>query len=394
MSKQDPMQFFPPLAPASARQDSARHDVVVVGASAGGVEALAELAAGLPAGLPAAILIVLHMPAYGHSVLPHILGRRGPLLAAQPEDGEIIRMGRIYVARPDHHLLVRDGRILLTRGPAENNSRPAIDALFRSAARAYGSRVIGVVLSGTLDDGTAGLQAIHMRGGKTLVQDPAEAMFAGMPRSAVENVAVDAVQPLAALTETLVHLVGQPAVQKGTLVTPEQNTGAAAQNGSSGPSTEAAAALETDILEEDVAVSEMDLDKLNGRTEGRPSGFSCPDCHGVLWEISEGDLIRYRCRVGHAFSPESLFASQSEGLEEALWAALRALEESAALADRLQSRSADRGHVLSAQRFAEQALDARTRAAVIHNVLVSGQIIAAPSSSVPLGQAEEAEAAL
>ena len=327
--------------PASAPMPaSARHDIVVVGASAGGVEALADFVAGLPAGLPAAVLVVLHMPAYGHSVLADILSRRGPLPAAQPEDGEIIRAGRIYVARPDHHLLVRGGRISLTHGPAENNHRPAIDALFRSAARAYGARVVGIVLTGTLDDGTAGLQAIKMHGGRALVQDPHEALFPGMPRSAIENVAVDAVLPVAGLAETVTRWAGTSLSEQ----------------------EKAAANLDDANLEEDVAVSEMDLDKLERRTEGKPSGFSCPDCHGVLWEISEGSITRYRCRVGHAYSPESLFAAQSEGLEEALWTALRALEESAALAERLQSRSAEHGHVLSAQRFAEQARDARSRA--------------------------------
>ena len=332
-----------------------RHDIIVVGASAGGVEALADFAGRLPADLPAAVFIVLHMPAYGHSVLPDILNRRGPLPAVHPKDGEKIRPGHIYVALPDHHPLVKGDRISLTRCPAENNHRPAIDALFRAAARAYGPRVVGVVLTGTLDDGTAGLQAIKMRGGLALVQDPAEALFAGMPRSAIENVAVDAVRPIAGLTELVVRLAGEPAAQEG-LPVPFQ-------------------------LEEDVEVAEMRLDVLEGRREGKPSGFSCPECHGVLWEIPEGDLIRFRCRVGHAYSPESLFASQSEGLEEALWAALRALEESAALAERLQARSFDRGHVLSAQRFAEQALDARSRADIIHKALTGGQIIARPDPS-------------
>ena len=351
----DPSAFVPVIHAAPP------HDIVVVGASAGGVEALASFASRLPAGLPAAVLIVLHMPAYGHSVLPDILNRRGPLPASHAKDGEPIHPGRIYVAPPDHHLLVRDGHILLTRGPAENNHRPAVDALFRAAARAYGSRVVGIILSGTLDDGTAGLQAVKMRGGIALVQDPNEAMFSGMPRSAMENVAVNAIQPLAALAATVVRLAGT-AAQEGFPVPPEPVM----------PNSE-------EDLEEDVAVAEMHLDALEDRAEGKPSGFSCPDCHGVLWEIVEGELIRFRCRVGHAFSPESLFASQSASLEEALWVALRALEESAALAERLQVRSSERGHSLSAQRFAEQAHDARTRAGVIHGALTGGQIIANPS---------------
>jgi two-component system chemotaxis response regulator CheB len=346
---------------------SERRDIIVVGASAGGVEALAEFAAHLPAHLPVAVFIVLHMPAYGHSVLPEILNRRGPLPAAHPQEGEVIQPGHIYVALPDHHLLMKAGHILLTRGPAEHTHRPAIDTLFRSAARAYGPRVVGVVLSGTLDDGTAGLQAIKMRGGLALVQDPAEAMFAGMPQSAIESVAVDAVQPIAELVKTLARLAGTPTAQENPPVTPNQ--------------------------EEDVTVSEMNLDTLDTRMEGKPSGFSCPDCHGVLWEISEGELVRFRCRVGHAFSPDSLLASQSESLEEALWAALRALEESAALAERLQSRSAERGHVLSAQRFSAQAQDARARAATIFEALTGGQIISrpAPYADTSLPSAAEAD---
>ncbi len=341
------------------------HDIVVVGASAGGVEALVELAGLLPAGLPAAVLVVLHMPAYGHSVLPDILSRRGPLPAKHAVNGEPIRTGRIYVAPPDHHLMVRDGSILLTRGPAENNHRPAVDALFRAAARAYGPRAVGIVLTGTLDDGTAGLQSIKSRGGLALVQDPNEALFTGMPVSAIENVAVDEIATIAGLARTVVRLAGENKAgenKAGVQVQHEQ----AAQKGVPVVSE----------LEEDVAAAESDLSRLEGRTEGRPSGFSCPDCHGVLWEISEGELIRYRCRVGHAFSPQSLLAAQSENLEEALWTALRALEESAAMAERLQARAAERGHKLSAQQFGHQAQDARHRARIVHDVLQGGQVIA------------------
>ena len=336
------------------------HDIVVVGASAGGVEALGELAAALPLGLPAAVLVVLHMPAYGHSVLPEILSRRGPLPAKHAADGEPLLTGRIYVAPPDHHLLVQGGKISLTRGPAENNHRPAIDALFRSAARAYGPRTVGIVLTGTLDDGTAGLQSIKSRGGMALVQDPNEALFTGMPISAIENVAVDKIETIAELAKTVTRLAGtnkagsrmedEQTAQKEIPVTPE--------------------------LEEDVAVAAMDLSRLDNRTEGKPSGFSCPDCHGVLWEIEEGELTRYRCRVGHAYSPQSLLASQSANLEDALWTALRALEESAAMAERLQARAAERGHTLSAQQFGAQSKDARHRAQIIHDVLQGGQVIA------------------
>ena len=346
------------------------HDIIVVGASAGGVEALADLASRLPADLPAAVFVVLHVPAYGTSVLPTILSRRGPLPARHPDDGEEIRRGRVYVAPPDHHLMLRDGRISLTRGPAENGHRPAVDTLFRSAARSYGSRVAGVVLTGALDDGTAGLQAVKMRGGVTLAQDPDEALFASMPRSAIENVDVDFVQPLAEIAATLTRLAHLPASQKGTAmaVNIENNT-------------------ERQRLETETEIAALNLDAIETPRDGLPSVFSCPDCHGVLWEIREGELTRFRCRVGHAFSPGSLLASQSDMLEEALWVALRALEENAALAERLAERADGRGHSQSAARFGEQAADARHRAAVIRQALVGGQIIA--NSGPPFAERNE-----
>lgn len=182
------------------------HDIVVVGASAGGVETLIKLVKDLPADMPAALFVVLHVPAYGTSVLPDILGRRGPLPALHPADGQAIEPGRIYVAPPDRHLVLYQGRIRLTRGPHENGVRPAVDTLFRSAARAYGPRVVGVVLSGMLDDGTAGAQAIKMRGGQVIVQDPNEALFSGMPRHALEHAKTDFVLPVAQIAPALAHL--------------------------------------------------------------------------------------------------------------------------------------------------------------------------------------------
>ena len=321
------------------------HDIIVVGASAGGVEALGELVSRLPADLPAAVFVVLHIPAYGVSVLPGILSRRGPLPAAHPNDGETIRHGCIYVAPPDHHLLVeKDGTVRLTRGPHENGHRPAVDTLFRSAARTYGPRVIGVVLTGTLDDGTAGLQAIKRRGGLAVVQDPEEALFASMPRSAIESVPVDTVALLAEIGPILDRLARSPAPAESE-------------------------APVTSELEDEVKVAEFDIIKLETRQNGKPSSYACPDCHGVLWEVEEDSLLRFRCRVGHAFSPESLLASQSDALEDALWVALRALEESAALAERLSERAGGRGHSLAADRFAQQATDAHQRAATIREAL-------------------------
>jgi two-component system, chemotaxis family, protein-glutamate methylesterase/glutaminase len=320
------------------------HDIVVVGASAGGVEALADLAVSLPPDLPAAVFVVLHVPSTGTSALPGILSRHGPLPAAHVKDGEPIERGRIYVTPPDHHVLLRSGHMHLARGPRENGHRPAVDPLFRSAAREYGTRVIGVVLSGTLDDGTAGLAAIKARGGLAVVQEPADALYPNMPASALEHVRVDHVQPAAAIGELLGRLSVEPA-------------------------GEASPAAPAD-MEVEVDVEGFSLEAIEGEHPGKPSGFSCPDCNGVLREIQDGELERFRCRVGHAWSPESLLTQQSEALEAALWIALRSLEERAALARKLAEPARRRGHRITAGRFAEQAAEAQQAARLVRNLLL------------------------
>jgi two-component system chemotaxis response regulator CheB len=320
------------------------HDIVVVGASAGGVEALVGLAASLPADLPAAVFVVLHVPSTGNSALPDILRRHGPLPAGHVKDGEPIEPGRVHVAPPDHHLLVRTGHVHLARGPRENGHRPAVDPLFRSAAHEYATRVIGVVLSGALDDGTAGLAAIKSRGGLAVVQDPSDALHPGMPTSAIEHVEVDHVVPIAAMGPLLARLAAQPAAQPP------------------GPAP-------TDLKVE-VEVEGFSLEAMEGEHPGQPSGFSCPDCNGVLWGIDDGGLERFRCRVGHAWSPESLLTRQSEALEAALWIALRSLEERAALARRLAEPARRRGHTITATRFEEQATEVQQAARVVRNLLV------------------------
>jgi two-component system chemotaxis response regulator CheB len=319
------------------------HDIVVVGASAGGVEALADLAGSLPADLPAAVFVVLHVPAAVTSALPDILSRQGPLPASHVKDGEQIEPGRIYVAPPDHHLLLRSGHVHLRRGPRENGHRPAVDPLFRSAAREYASRVIGVVLSGALDDGTAGLVAIKARGGLAVVQEPADALYTGMPGSALEHVQVDHVLPVASMGPLLARLAKEPAADA--------------------PPAPA-------VMNVEVEVEGFSLEAMEGEHPGKPSGFSCPDCNGVLWEIQDGQLVRYRCRVGHAWSPESLLTQQSEGLEAALWIALRSLEERAALSKRLAEPARRRGHSITATRFEEQAAEAQEAARLVRRLLL------------------------
>jgi two-component system, chemotaxis family, protein-glutamate methylesterase/glutaminase len=341
------------------------HDIVVVGASAGGVEALSQLVRGLPPEIPAAIFVVLHTPPSGTSVLPRILSRAGRLPAAHARNGEPIETGRIYVAPPDHHLLLQRGFVRLARGPRENSNRPAVDPLFRTAARAYGGRVVGVVLSGTLDDGTAGLIAIKRRGGVAVVQDPNDALFSGMPHSAIDNVEVDHVVPIAFMADLLDKLAREPVEEAGEEAVP-------------------------DDMEKEAAIEAFDLAAIeNHERPGIPSTYACPECGGTLWELEEGELTRFRCRVGHAFSPDSLLAEQSDALETALWSAFRALEETAALAERMALRAKERDRPYGAERFNDQARDARERAALIREVLLKGQIDAA---SVTRSSSSESEA--
>jgi two-component system chemotaxis response regulator CheB len=233
----------------------------------------------------------------------------------------------------------------VVRGPRENRSRPAVDPLFRTAARAYGPRVIGVVLTGALDDGTSGLYAIKERGGLAVVQDPNEALYAGMPRSALRNVAVDYRLPVAEIGALLARLAHEPAPPESEFPVPE--------------------ALE---IEARIAEREMGSMEANEML-GTPSAFACPDCHGTLWEMRDGELIRYRCRVGHAYSLENMLAEHSESVEDALWAALRALEESAGLIRQLETQARSKRLLLVAERYAGRAQEREEHAAVLRELL-------------------------
>ena len=323
------------------------HDIIGIGASAGGVEALSRIVCGLPPDLSASIFIVLHVSPNSPSLLPVILNRNGPLHAAHAQDGEAIRRGCIYVAPPDHHLLVKRGYLRVTRGPRENSSRPAIDPLFRTAALAYSERVVGVVLSGNLDDGTAGLGAIKARGGLTIVQDPADALYPGMPRSAIERVAVDHVVPLADLPALLVQLVSEPAAGDRAEPIPEDED------------TE----FEADIAEMDPAPDP------SGAIPGAPAGFGCSECGGSQYALSDGEILHFRSRVGHAWSPDTLLAEQSEALEAVLWTALPSLEEQAALSGDLTARMLRRDSPNTAARFEAQEITARRNAEFVRSVL-------------------------
>ena len=336
--------------------------VVVVGASAGGVEALRELAAALPADLSACVLVVLHVPAASRSALPLILDRAGPLVARHAVHGEELKAGEILVAPPDHHVVVLGDRLALTHGPHENGHRPAVDVLFRSAAHSHGARVLAIVLSGSLDDGAAGMVAVTSRGGTGVVQDFDEALYPGMPMSAARVADAAHVVPLADMPKVLAEWlpVVPPAV-----------------NG------EPTRLMETETEMADLNPSAMhDLDR-----PGAPAGFGCPDCAGSLFEIEEGRLLRFRCRVGHAWSPESLLERQGMALEGALWMALRSLEEKAALNTQLGQRAHEVGHERSAARFSTNASDALAAAEHVRRLVE--EIGSRPGGHVPMEAALE-----
>jgi two-component system chemotaxis response regulator CheB len=320
--------------------------LVVVGASAGGVEALQRFVRALPGDFAAPVLVVLHASPTGRSYLPEILSRAGKLPAVHALDGAPLDPGRIYVAPPDSHLLVADGRMALAKGPRENGHRPAIDPLFRTAADAYHGHVAGVVLSGTLDDGTVGLHCIKQAGGATLVQDPDDALYRDMPENAIAYVRPDYVQPVEELVDTLIRLTASAPTDGPTNgrrpepMKPREDLPDAA------PAPAAEIAQPGDVVT-----------------------FSCPECGGTLWETAAGGTTSYRCRVGHAFTLNNLVARQSEAVERALWSAYRALEERAAMSRRLARRLAERGRGESAERFERQAAVAETNASELKVVL-------------------------
>ena len=320
-----------------------KRDVVVLGASAGGVEALRELVSHLPPGFPGCLLVVMHVPAAAPSALPQILGRACALKVRHANDGDALEVGTVLVAPPDRHLVVADQHVRLSRGPKENGHRPAVDVLFRSAATSLGGRVIGVVLSGALDDGAAGMVAIKLRGGTCIAQDPDEALHASMPRAAMAVTEMDHVLPVAQIAETLIELASLDA-----------------------PVDEPA----SDLMEMETAMADMELEALTDPDRpGEPSGWTCPDCRGSLFAIEEGGLLRFRCRVGHAWSPDSLVAQQTSSVETALWVALRTLEERAALTLDLARRAVGRGHRLSGEQFERQSEEARRSAAVLRSLI-------------------------
>jgi two-component system chemotaxis response regulator CheB len=325
--------------------------VVALGASAGGIEALQRLLRELPEDFELAICLVLHISASSRSLLAEVINRQTPLPVTAAVGGEPMRAGHIYVAPPDCHLRVGAGRVRLDRGPKENGVRPAIDPLFRSVAREYGPRGTAVVLSGSLSDGAGGAAAVAGAGGMVLVQAPDDAVVPSMPESALAAVPDAVVLPANELAQELVRRAGSLPTAEEVLVSTEEGR----------PPRNPA-----------------------GRPPGPPSGLTCPECHGPLWELQHGDLVRYRCRVGHVFGQDVLIDGKAAAVEAALWMAVVALEERTELLGKIAERLADAGRVEAARRTRERAQGAAERAELIRGVLAidddAGEDVAAASS--------------
>lgn len=325
--------------------------IVVVGASAGGVESLSAFSSSLPPDLDAAILVVMHVSPNYVSKLPEILSRHGALPALHPEDGEKIRPGLIYVAPPDHHLLIENDCVIVARGPKENRNRPSIDALFRSAAYHYRERAIGIVLSGALDDGTSGLWNIKRMGGIAITQEPSECVVDSMPASAMQQVDIDFTLSASAMGQLLDRLIREDAEMRPH--------GSEKVHHAMG--LEVSIAVEGDAFEKGI----MDV--------GTLSPFACPECHGVLVEIKEGKRSRFRCHTGHAYSSSALVSEMTEAVDKSYWKAMRGLEEAAMLLEKAGRELQDERQAAAAEAFRQQAKFAREQAIKLRDTLLSSK---------------------
>jgi two-component system chemotaxis response regulator CheB len=320
-----------------------RRDLVVIGASAGGLEALRAILKRLPSSFDACVLVVMHTRADANGVLPDILERVSTLPVAFGQTGDRLTPGHTYVAPPDYHMLVTGSSLSIVHGPRENGFRPAIDPLFRTAARERGVGVIGVILSGALSDGAFGLSVIKQHGGIAIVQDPDDATIGNMPRNAMNAVDVDYVLPAAEIAAELMRLTAEAAEGDDLMARTRD--------------------LEPQLPSENTQVSEM-LDRY-----GAPSGLTCPDCGGALWEVQEGRLVRYQCHVGHQYAVDSLDAEQRGAVDTALWSAVRVLEEQSELKMRMARRAEGNGLLNVAEGFHASARDAHAQAQQIRSVL-------------------------
>ncbi|QRR00661.1 chemotaxis protein CheB [Dyadobacter sandarakinus] len=322
-------------------------NIIVIGASAGGISALKQLCSSLPADLNASVFIVWHMAPAVRGVLPQILNQVSAIHAAHGVDGEPIVSNRMYIAPPDHHMLIEQGRIRISHGPKENRFRPAVDPLFRSAAYTYGNRVIGVVLSGALDDGTAGLWTIKYRGGLTIVQDPIDAEVSSMPDSAIRQVTIDHIIPAEQMGPLLAKLVQDPA-NKDTPIAMEEDEKTKAELEIAGADT----ASGTSIFQ-----------------FGVPSTYACPECHGVLTMLKDGNITRFRCHTGHAFSADALLEALTESIEDSLYNAIRGVDESVILLNHLGDHFAEANQPRAAAVYFQRATKVSEQAAMVRKAI-------------------------
>jgi two-component system chemotaxis response regulator CheB len=322
-----------------------KRDIVVIGTSAGGLAVLLELVKSLPADFPGAIFVVQHFPPDSESFLPHLLGAVSALPVKHPQDGEDIVPGTIYVARPDHHLLVEDDRVLVKRGPKENRFRPSIDALFRSAAYVYGPRVIGVVLTGYLDDGTSGLWSVQRMGGLAVVQDPHDAQVPAMPANALEFVTADYLVPAAELGALLTRLTLESAPAKPRIP-----------------------AAQLDLLKVEFTIAKQgNAFELGIIDKGKLTPFTCPDCHGALTQLVEGNLIRFRCHTGHAYTVSALLGEVTQSVESLLYQSMRGLEETKMLLHSLGEHFGRDKQPAVADLFFKKAAETGRQARVVYD---------------------------
>jgi two-component system, chemotaxis family, protein-glutamate methylesterase/glutaminase len=323
-----------------------KRNIIVIGASAGGFEAIKKIVADLPGDLEASIFIVWHMAPDIRGILPNVLNKNKKLFAAHATDHELIKPMRIYVAPPDHHLVIDNDEVRITRGPKENRFRPAVDPLFRSAALAYGPRVIGIILSGALDDGSAGLWTIKERGGMAIVQDPADAEVPSMPENALKAVEADYVIPVREIAPLLVQLTNESIPDKTeTMKHDERDT------------------REVQIALEDPAYKK-DLFEF-----GELTPYTCPECHGVLTALKEGGRMRFRCHTGHAFSADSLLAYITQYIEESMWTAIRSVQESVMLLNHMGDHFAEDNQPRLAAMYFKKAGEAESRASQMRKIV-------------------------
>lgn len=322
-----------------------QRDIIVVGASAGGITALKQLVAALPKDFRGSIFIVLHIPAYTQSALPKILSKAGPIEAVHAQDGEAIESGKIYVARSDHHLLLDEHKVLVKNGPKENRFRPSIDALFRSAAYVHKQRVTGIILSGMLNDGASGLWTIQQLGGRTMVQDPEDAEQPQLPLNVMEYVKPDHTAKASEMAAILMEIMKDAPEEKFKL-----------------------SKAELDRLEMEVIIATRDNAFEMGIIDlGELTAYTCPECNGALVRLVEGNLLRYRCHTGHAYTASSLLAEVTESIETKLWQSMRGMEEMNILLRNISEHYEHFNQPESAALFRQKAKEGAETARIIHD---------------------------